>query len=136
METDQNTSAPEGTNTEADESLENAENARKANEAAAKPRGNLKLEPLPKKLIPIHQAENHEKLGKLQAIFVNDPKLSDFKSLFVEKGFKAEFLSGTLLIKGGKCSIRRGEMGFSMEGALEKDYYKLRNLFFNQFGVL
>ncbi|EFP11719.1 hypothetical protein CRE_27737 [Caenorhabditis remanei] len=125
METDQNTSAPEGTNTEADESLENAENARKANEAAAKPRGNLKLEPLPKKLIPIHQA-----------IFVNDPKLSDFKSLFVEKGFKAEFLSGTLLIKGGKCSIRRGEMGFSMEGALEKDYYKLRNLFFNQFGVL
>ncbi|KAF1750887.1 hypothetical protein GCK72_017438 [Caenorhabditis remanei] len=125
METDQNKSAPEGANTEADESLENAENARKANEAAAKPRGNLILEPLPKKLIPIHQA-----------IFVNDPKLSDFKNLLVEKGYKAEFLSGTLLINGGKCSIRRGEMGFSMEGALSKDYYKLRNLFYDQFAIL
>lgn len=89
-------------------------------------RGNLILDPLPKRLIPIHQA-----------VFVNDPKLSDFKNLLTDKGYKAEFLSGTLLINGGNCSIRRNDTGvFQMEGAFTKDYYKLRRLFYDQFAVL
>lgn len=89
-------------------------------------RGSLILDPLPKNMIPVHTT-----------IFVNDPKLSDFKNLLVDKGYKAEFLSGTLLINGGKYSIRRGETGFfQMEGAFTKDYYKLRRLFYDQFAVL
>ncbi|CAL2045573.1 unnamed protein product [Caenorhabditis brenneri] len=89
-------------------------------------RGTLILDPLQRSRIPVHQA-----------IFVNDPKMSDFKNLLVEKGYKAEFLSGTLIINGGKCSIRRSETGsFQMEGAFTKDYYKLRKLFYDQFAVL
>ena len=52
-----------------------------------------------------NRAENHEKLEKLQAIFVNDLKLSDFKNLLFEKGYKTEFLSGTLLINGSKSQL-------------------------------
>lgn len=91
-----------------------------------KMRGTLILEPLPKSRIPVHQA-----------IFVNDPKMSDFKNLLVEKGYRAEFLNGTLIINGGKCSIRRTETGlFQMEGTFTKDFYKLRHLFYDQFAVL
>uniref|UniRef100_A0A8R1DV18 Cleavage and polyadenylation specificity factor subunit 2 n=1 Tax=Caenorhabditis japonica TaxID=281687 RepID=A0A8R1DV18_CAEJA len=89
-------------------------------------RGNLVLENLPKNQIPIHQS-----------VFVNDPKLSDFKNILSERGYRAEFLSGTLLINGGTCSIRRSDTGFfQMEGAFNKDYYKLRHLFYDQFAVL
>ncbi|CAI5452093.1 unnamed protein product [Caenorhabditis angaria] len=89
-------------------------------------RGNLILDILPNKQIPCHDA-----------VFVNDPKLTDFKNVLTEKGYKAEFLSGTLLINGGTCSIRRCETGyFLLEGALSKDYYKLRHLFYDQFAVL
>ncbi|CAB3397435.1 unnamed protein product [Caenorhabditis bovis] len=89
-------------------------------------RGNLILDILPNRQIPCHDA-----------VFVNDPKLSDFKNILVDRGYKAEFLSGTLLINGGKCSIRRCETGlFLMEGAISKDYYALRHLFYDQFAVL
>ncbi|CAO4380268.1 unnamed protein product [Caenorhabditis nigoni] len=109
-----------------DQSKEKDENA-SSNPIEPQPkiRGTLILTPLPKKQIPVHQA-----------IFVNDPKLSEFKNLLVDKGYKAEFFSGTLLINGGKCSIRRGETGFQMEGAFTKDFYKLRKLFYDQFAVL
>ncbi|EFP02696.1 hypothetical protein CRE_12341, partial [Caenorhabditis remanei] len=95
--------------------------------AASVKKAEKELEKMRNKIGRVKRNTNKYKVQKQMAIFVNDLKLSDFKNWLVEKGYKAEFLSGTLLINGGKCSIRRGEMGFSMEGALSKDDYKLLN---------
>lgn len=126
MEVDQSGALENENNAEIGDEPQPNRSSQQKNKEKPKIRGNLILDPLPKNSIPVHQA-----------IFVNDPKMSDFKNLLVEKGYKAEFFSGTLLINGGKCSIRRGETGFfQMEGAFTKDYFKLRQLFYDQFAVL
>ncbi|MCP9265235.1 Cleavage and polyadenylation specificity factor subunit 2 [Dirofilaria immitis] len=63
------------------------------------------LEPVLSANIPPHQA-----------VFVNDPKLSDVKQLLASNGFRAEFSSGVLYINN-IVSIRRNEAGrFHVEG--------------------
>ncbi|CAI2353228.1 unnamed protein product [Caenorhabditis sp. 36 PRJEB53466] len=88
-------------------------------------RGNMVLEPVRSLKGPIHAS-----------VFVNDPKLTDFKNYLVDKGYKAEFVGGNLLIDG-TCSIRRQETGmFKMDCAITKQYYLIRKLFYDQFAVL
>ncbi|VDM96391.1 unnamed protein product [Thelazia callipaeda] len=83
------------------------------------------LEPVLSANIPCHQA-----------VFVNDPKLSDVKQLLTSNGFRAEFSSGVLYINN-IASIRRNEAGrFHVEGCACEDYYRIRDIVYAQFAVV
>ncbi|VDN24964.1 unnamed protein product [Gongylonema pulchrum] len=83
------------------------------------------LEPMISANIPSHQA-----------VFVNDPKLSDLKHLLSSNGFRAEFSSGVLYVNN-VASIRRNEAGrFHVEGCASEDYYKIRDIVYAQFAVV
>ncbi|VDK54435.1 unnamed protein product [Anisakis simplex] len=76
------------------------------------------------------------KLPSHQAVFVNDPKLSDMKQLLMSNGYHAEFSSGVLYINN-VASIRRNEAGrFHIEGCACEDYYKIRDIVYAQFAIV
>ncbi|TKR72525.1 hypothetical protein L596_019958 [Steinernema carpocapsae] len=71
-----------------------------------------------------------------QAVFINDPRLSDMKQFFAQEGFQAEFSCGVLYVNN-VVSIRRNEAGkFHVEGCLCEDYYKIRDIVYNQFAIV
>ena len=85
----------------------------------------LSLEVLPASNIPPHQA-----------VFVNDPKLSDLKQLLATSGFHAEFSAGVLYVNNIAC-IRRNEAGrFHVEGCACDDYYRIREIVYAQFAIV
>uniref|UniRef100_A0A914CJ17 Cleavage and polyadenylation specificity factor subunit 2 n=1 Tax=Acrobeloides nanus TaxID=290746 RepID=A0A914CJ17_9BILA len=96
-----------------------------AKRAAAVTADVLSLEVLPASNIPPHQA-----------VFVNDPKLSDLKQLLATSGFHAEFSAGVLYVNNIAC-IRRNEAGrFHVEGCACDDYYRIREIVYAQFAIV
>lgn len=103
---------------------DSAESKRLSNKKAANA-DTFCLEPMPSSSIPSHQA-----------VFVNDPKLSDMKNLLAAKGFHPEFNSGVLYVNN-VVSIRRNEAGrFHVEGCASEDYYKIRDIIYAQFAIV
>ncbi|KAH7697660.1 hypothetical protein AAVH_35256 [Aphelenchoides avenae] len=85
----------------------------------------LCLEAIPSSNIPPHQA-----------VFVNDPKLSDLKTVLSASGFQADFSSGVLYVNN-VVSVRRNEAGrFHVEGCACEDYYKIREMIYSQFAIV
>jgi len=70
------------------------------------------------------------------AVFVNDPKLSDLKAQLLLYGLQAEFSAGVLYVNN-VVAIRRTEAGrFHMEGTVCDDYFKIREMLYNQFAIV
>ncbi|KAI1716258.1 metallo-beta-lactamase superfamily domain-containing protein [Ditylenchus destructor] len=85
----------------------------------------LYLEALPSSSIPSHQA-----------VFVNDPKLTDLKHILTSNGFQAEFSGGVLYIND-IASVRRNEAGrFNIEGWACEEYFKIREIIYSQFAIV
>lgn len=83
------------------------------------------LETLAQNAIPSHQA-----------VFVNDPKLSDLKQLLMANGFQAEFSSGVLFVNN-IVSVKRNEAGkFRVEGCASEEFYRIRELLYGQFAIV
>lgn len=83
------------------------------------------LDVLPATAIPTHQA-----------VFVNDPKLSDLKQLLMLNGFQAEFNAGVLYVNN-VVAIRRNEAGrLNIEGCACDDYYRIRDLIYKQYAIV
>ncbi|CAB1339891.1 unnamed protein product [Coregonus sp. 'balchen'] len=83
------------------------------------------LEPLPAHEIPGHQS-----------VFINEPRLSDFKQVLLREGIQAEFVGG-VLVCNNMVAVRRTEAGrIGLEGCLCDDYYKIRELLYQQYAVL
>jgi cleavage and polyadenylation specificity factor subunit 2 len=83
------------------------------------------LVPLPPDEIPSHSA-----------VFVNEPRLSEFKQIVVSKGIQAE-MSGGVLICNGVVAVRRNEAGrLQLEGCVSDDYYRVRELLYEQFAIV
>lgn len=83
------------------------------------------LEPLPPHEIPGHQS-----------VFVNEPRLSDFKQVLLKEGIQAEFVGG-VLVCNNLVAVRRTEAGrIGLEGCLCDDYYKIRDLLYQQYAVV
>ncbi|CAI4229272.1 unnamed protein product [Auanema sp. JU1783] len=109
-------------NMELDPNDENAEGRRLAQKRR---QDSIYLDILPISGIPCHQA-----------VFVNDPKLSDMKQMLMSQGYQAEFSSGVLHIDG-IASIRKNEAGkFHVEGVASVQYYKIRDLIYKQFAII
>lgn len=70
------------------------------------------------------------------AIFVNEPKLSNFKQVLVKHGFHPEFALGVLVVND-VVAIRRNESGrIELEGCLCPEYYRVRELLYDQYAIL
>lgn len=83
------------------------------------------LEALPPQNVPGHMA-----------VYINEPKLSDFKMVLLQEGMQAEFASG-VLICNETVAVRRNEAGrMQLEGAISKDYFKVRDLLYQQYAIV
>lgn len=83
------------------------------------------LEPLPPHEMPGHQS-----------VFINEPRLSDFKQVLLKEGIQAEFVGG-VLVCNTMVAVRRTEAGrIGLEGCLCDDYYKIRELLYQQYAVV
>lgn len=87
----------------------------------------LTLEPIPLNgTIPPH--EN---------VFINELKLSEFKQVLSRSNISSEFSAGVLWCSNGTIAIRRVESGRVMvEGSISEDYYRVRQLLYEQYAIL
>jgi cleavage and polyadenylation specificity factor subunit 2 len=77
-----------------------------------------------------HQVPGHK------AVFINEPKLSDFKQVLIREGIVAEF-SGGVLICNNVVAVRRNEAGrMQLEGCICEDFYKVRTLLYSQYAIV
>ncbi|KAI6243983.1 Cleavage and polyadenylation specificity factor subunit 2 [Aphelenchoides fujianensis] len=85
----------------------------------------LYLEVLPANNIPSHEA-----------VFVNDPKLTDLKVFLMGLGYSAEFSSGVLYVND-TLSVTRGDGGrFLIEGPACEAYFQIRSALYTQFAIV
>jgi len=81
-------------------------------------------------LMPVSVAKGHK------PIFVNEPKLSDFKLHLLKAGFTAEF-SGGVLIVNNSIALKSNAAGkVTMEGMVSTDYYRVRELLYDQYAII
>lgn len=99
---------------------------------------------LDKSLRPKPGTENVPSLEALQpsqltghsAVFINEPKLSDFKLVLLQENLQAEFSAGALVCND-TIAVRRNEAGrMQLEGAISKDYFKVRDLLYSQYAIV
>lgn len=69
-------------------------------------------------------------------VFINDPRLSDFKQILQKNGLQAEFAGGVLVCCNGIVAITRNEAGrIGVDGAVCDEYYRIRELLYEQFAI-
>lgn len=69
-------------------------------------------------------------------VYINDPRLSDFKQILQKNGVQAEFAGGVLVCCSGALAITRNEAGrIGLDGAVCDEYYKIRELLYDQFAI-
>ncbi|CAH0550597.1 unnamed protein product [Brassicogethes aeneus] len=70
-------------------------------------------------------------------VFINELKLSDFKQVLGKNSIPSEFSGGVLWCSSGTIALRKVENGRIMiEGCISEDYYKVRELLYEQYAVL
>ncbi|XP_065184481.1 cleavage and polyadenylation specificity factor subunit 2-like [Sycon ciliatum] len=83
------------------------------------------LDTLPPSQVPPHEA-----------VFLNEPRLSDFKQVLSKAGIQAEFSGGVLIIND-RVAVRKNESGrIGLEGILCEEYYKVRQLLYEQYAIV
>ncbi|CAK1549515.1 unnamed protein product [Leptosia nina] len=71
------------------------------------------------------------------ATFINSLKLSELRSALAKHGLNAEFNSGALECCNGTIAIRRLDNGrVALEGVLSEEYFKVRELLYDQFAIV
>ena len=69
--------------------------------------------------------------------FINELKLSDFKQVLVNSGIQCEFAGGVLYCNNQVVAVRRNEAGrIHLEGTVCEDYFKVRELLYQQYAVV
>ena len=73
----------------------------------------------------------------LSALYIGDPKLSDFRQLLQSRGIKAEFAEGALVCGAhGVVVVKRAGDNLTLEGGICDDYYAVRKLLYSQYHAL
>ena len=86
--------------------------------------------------LPVLRPLSKEDIGSHTTIFVNELKLSDFKQVLIRNGIQAEFHGGVLYINNKVC-VRRNEAGrINLEGTICEDYFKVRQLLYEQYAII
>ncbi|KAL1512753.1 hypothetical protein ABEB36_002291 [Hypothenemus hampei] len=82
-------------------------------------------------LEPSTENDNHE------PVFVNELKLSDFKQVLAKSNVSSEFSGGVLWCCNGTIAVRKLETGkIVLEGCMSEDYFKVKELLYDQFAIL
>uniref|UniRef100_A0A0B7A7B0 Cleavage and polyadenylation specificity factor subunit 2 n=1 Tax=Arion vulgaris TaxID=1028688 RepID=A0A0B7A7B0_9EUPU len=83
------------------------------------------LEGLPPSVVPPHTP-----------VFINEPKLSDLKIVLISAGVQCEFAGG-VLVCNNQVAVRRDAAGkMKLEGSLCEDYFKIRELLYQQYAIV
>uniref|UniRef100_A0A182IJ44 Cleavage and polyadenylation specificity factor subunit 2 n=1 Tax=Anopheles atroparvus TaxID=41427 RepID=A0A182IJ44_ANOAO len=86
----------------------------------------LTLEPLPAEDLPPHNP-----------VFINELKLIDFKQILMKSNITSEFSGGVLWCSNGTVALRRVDTGrVTIEGCISEDYYKIRELLYEQYAII
>ncbi|XP_053969737.1 probable cleavage and polyadenylation specificity factor subunit 2 [Anastrepha ludens] len=86
----------------------------------------LTLETLQTDEIPVHNA-----------VLINELKLSDFKQVLMRNNISSEFSGGVLWCANGTLALRRMDTGkVTMEGCISEEYYKIRELLYDQYAIV
>ncbi|KAL4238067.1 cleavage and polyadenylation specificity factor subunit 2 [Mactra antiquata] len=86
--------------------------------------------------VPSLEAAQSNQLQGHMAVYVNEPKLSDFKMVLLQDNIQAEFSAGALVCNE-TIAVRRNETGrMQLEGAISKDYFKVRDLLYSQYAIV
>ncbi|XP_022083164.1 cleavage and polyadenylation specificity factor subunit 2-like [Acanthaster planci] len=80
--------------------------------------------------IPLQEVPGHYQ------VFVNAPKFQDLKQVMSRNGIQAEF-SGGVLVCNSLVAIKRNDSGrITLEGCLSPDYFKVRELLYEQYAII
>ncbi|XP_053658956.1 probable cleavage and polyadenylation specificity factor subunit 2 [Anopheles marshallii] len=86
----------------------------------------LTLEPLSQDDLPPHNP-----------VFINELKLIDFKQILMKSNIASEFSGGVLWCSNGTIALRRVDTGrVTIEGCISEDYYKIRELLYEQYAII
>ncbi|KAI6191554.1 Cleavage and polyadenylation specificity factor subunit 2 [Aphelenchoides bicaudatus] len=85
----------------------------------------LCLEILPSNNIPSHEA-----------VFVNDPKLSDLRVYLNKAGLSAEFSAGMLYVNDAMRISRNAAGKFHIEGPASEEFYRIQFVLYSQFAIV
>ncbi|XP_064621428.1 cleavage and polyadenylation specificity factor subunit 2-like [Lineus longissimus] len=87
-------------------------------------------------IIPILEPVNQNEVVGHTPVFINEPKLSDLKTVMVRAGIQAEFIAGVLVCNNA-VAVKRNEAGrIQLEGCLGSDYFKVRELLYDQYAIV
>lgn len=88
-------------------------------------------------VMPLLNALPLAKVPPHDTIFVNELRLSDFKPILMAHGIPAEFNGGVLVCCNGRVEVKRSEGGrIHIEGTVCEDYFKVRQLLYQQYAIL
>ncbi|XP_077285623.1 cleavage and polyadenylation specificity factor subunit 2 [Arctopsyche grandis] len=88
------------------------------------------------KILTLEPLSHHE-IQPHQTVFINELKLSDFKQVLSKNNIVSEFVGGVLWCCNGSLAIRRHDTGnVSLEGCLTEEYYKIRELLYEQYAIV
>ncbi|XP_053394070.1 cleavage and polyadenylation specificity factor subunit 2-like [Mercenaria mercenaria] len=86
--------------------------------------------------VPSLEALQSNQVPGHMAVYINEPKLSDFKMVLLQENIQAEFSAGALVCND-TIAVRRNEAGrMQLEGAISKDYFKVRDLLYSQYAIV
>eukprot|EP00112_Aurelia_sp_Birch-Aquarium-sp1_P022238 Seg62.8 transcript_id=Seg62.8/GoldUCD/mRNA.D3Y31 product="Cleavage and polyadenylation specificity factor subunit 2" protein_id=Seg62.8/GoldUCD/D3Y31 len=87
-------------------------------------------------VVPILEQLPPEEVPGHRSVFVDEPRLSDFKQILTKAGIQAEFAGG-VLVCNNIVAVRRSEAGkIGLSGALCEDYYVIRDLLYQQYAIV
>lgn len=124
MNTNQTNNSQKRKNQEDDDDNENVEMSETKGEQSTEK--TLTLESLETDEIPVHNA-----------VLINELKLSDFRQVLMKNNISSEFSGGVLWCCNGTLALRRIDTGkVTIEGCLSEDYYKVRDLLYEQYAFV
>lgn len=86
----------------------------------------IALDPIPADEIPPHDF-----------VFLNEIKLADFRQILMKNNIQSEISGGMLLCCNGTIALKRIDTGkVTIEGCLSEDYYKVRELLYEQYAIV
>ncbi|XP_050505748.1 probable cleavage and polyadenylation specificity factor subunit 2 [Diabrotica virgifera virgifera] len=82
-------------------------------------------------LEPVLEGDCHD------PVFINELKLSEFKQVLGRHNITSEFSGGVLWCSNGTIAVRRVESGkIMLEGCISEDYYRVKDLLYEQYAIL
>lgn len=124
----------EGVMDVAEKDAEDADDAGNANDDGA---GDASEKGKDKAVIPTLEPVGEDEIYGHNAVFVNEVKLSTFKTVLTRHGIGSEFLGGVLYCGNGNVALRRHDSGrVTIEGTVCEEYYQVRELLYEQYAIV